>query len=140
MALSNAERQRRHRERVKQRLEGQLETLAADLRKKCSEEAADGGRSLEGQVVVALDGYGADKFAPLILAALGLPADPWPGLTREELARMTKGRLPQAKMRGAVGRHRNNGELTALEKLRAARQREWLQSDERRAIIVNFKF
>ena len=76
--------------------------------------------------MTSLRGYDADVFLPLILAALGEPADPWPTLTRADIKWMTKGRVREAKHRRLIVGWDSEPDL--LEKLAAAASREWLEA------------
>lgn len=79
---------------------------------------------------VALDfvkGEAAEALLPTVLPALGLPADPWPGLTQLDVRRMIFGRVREAKSRGLVDSG-GRGEADLLTKLTAAAHREWLES------------
>lgn len=65
-----------------------------------------------------------EDAGPIICRLLGLPADPWPGLTGEDLERMTKGRIREARRRGIYWFCNH---LDFAQKLDAARHRAWLE-------------
>jgi hypothetical protein len=76
-----------------------------------------------------LDYDPGEVLADIVLALLDLPEDPWPGLTHDDMARMTKGKcnrdaphrdLHQAAFGGAA-------EVDLITKILAAAHREWLE-------------
>ena len=84
------------------RLRSEAEELQKIVQNAISSEYDDAYSSAAEYVVTSLRGYDADVFLPLILAALGEPADPWPNLTRADIKRMTKGRVREAKHRRLI--------------------------------------
>lgn len=79
------------------------------------------------------DGY--EEILPFLVEALGLPTDPWPGLTGDDLVRMTKGRIKEAGRKGirtAGGAY----ELDLDDKLRATQHREWLLGEAKKEAAV----
>jgi ParB-like nuclease domain len=108
------------------RLRIEAEELQKIVQNVISSEYDDAYSSAAEYVVASLRGYDADVFLPLILAALGEPADPWPNLTRADIKRMTKGRAREAKHRRLLVGW--DSEPNLLEKLAAAASREWLEA------------
>ena len=84
------------------RLRSEAEELQKIVQNAISSEYDDAYSSAAEYVVTSLRGYDADVFLPLILAALGEPADPWPTLTRADIKWMTKGRVREAKHRRLI--------------------------------------
>ena len=108
------------------RLRSEAEELQKIVQNAISSEYNDAYSSAAEYVVTSLKGYDADVFLPLILAALGEPADPWSNLTRADIKRMTKGRVREAKHRRLLVGWDSEPDL--LEKLAAAASREWLEA------------
>jgi hypothetical protein len=69
-----------------------------------------------------------DGLVPILCTLMGLPRDPWPGLTYADIARMTKRRQGEAKKRGLWSYGDYDWEVdNASLKLRCATHREWLE-------------
>jgi hypothetical protein len=142
MALSNAERQARYLQRLKDKaaaggdgpLVSQLREAYQAQKREIEEDADIIG--FEGEYTPAhflIDvvegeapevGYSALK--PVFCALFDLPDDPWPGLTADDLVRMTKGRTKEARDRG-IRTYSSGFELHWHEKLRAWMHRDWLE-------------
>ena len=136
MGLSNAERQRLHRQRVKERLAsgGGIDEPAHRLRQECIEVIGNVAKESDEPGYSMLDLLGdfldeprafCEVFGPRLAEILGLPPDPWVGLTMDDLGRMIKGRTREAARLG-ITYHRGI-ELSFMMKLRAARHRRWLE-------------
>jgi hypothetical protein len=69
-----------------------------------------------------------EVLSAIVLDHLDLPADPWPGLTYDDLTRMIRGR-PEAKTRDLP--IREGGEVDLLTKIKAAAHRAWLEKKPR---------
>jgi hypothetical protein len=140
VVLSNAERQKRHRERQKSsRAAGGAVVVAQaalvdSLRRECwaSVERLNTqhpGHTLADLIYAFLeqhpDPFLANTIGPSLCAMLDLPVDPWPGLTGPELDRLLGERQPEGWMAWARTRE---GELEFIEKLRAAHVRAWIEA------------
>ncbi|KQO73450.1 hypothetical protein [Methylobacterium sp. Leaf89] len=139
MALTNAEKQQRHRTRVKERLAQAVNKVCAEeieaFRKDCEAERAaiaDGNSMPEFGIDDLLidmltNEAGTDLHGPFLARAMGLPSDPWPDLTLDDLNRMTKGRTKEAKRLGIPTGGGGPYPASFLMKLQAAKHREWLE-------------
>ncbi len=139
MALSNAERQKRYRERrnataaraTEPPMEALREALVAvyaedqdDEAEAYREAAEDVIADVANQIGRALDELKRLE-AERIAVSFGLPANPWPGLTENDLAAMLTGRKGEGKHRGLIATG-GTAELCYSRRLRALRNREWL--------------
>jgi hypothetical protein len=111
----------------------ELRTVAAqfitDVRHQYAEENLDRDYSLNAFAVDLLcgDHDARSLVLPIICRMLGIPADPWPGLTRADIKRMTRGRQREAARLGLT--HPDDFfEPQFAEKAIAAANREWLES------------
>ncbi|MRI56773.1 hypothetical protein D8770_22835 [Methylobacterium sp. DB1607] len=137
--MTNAEKQKLHRQRIKAKLKQADDKVCAEeieaFRKACDAEVkasrADpnlADYSLNDLLISMLEGdYTVRELQGAFLArAMGLPDDPWPGLTSDDVLRMTKGRTREAKTFGfdylPSGR-----DADFMTKLRAAKHRAWLE-------------
>jgi hypothetical protein len=67
-----------------------------------------------------------EVILPIILELLDLPTDPWPGLTYDDLKRMSKGRSKEARSRNILPHLGGRMEVDLVGKIRAAIHRDWL--------------
>ena len=102
MALSNAERQKLHRDRVKARLAAGEADIGNRLFRAVTDYLSDPAFAFDQANSVEewfeefyrqSQGAAAEALIPVVYDALSLPADPWPGLTAEELKRMIGRRM-----------------------------------------------
>src|SRR5689334_7928063 len=105
MGLSNAERQKRHRERLKAKLAGAANSEVLPLREAVNKAAALHRAKVESgenpkapsanDIILQLVDLAAeldagDVLVVALLEQFGLPTNPWPGLTHSDLKRMAQ--------------------------------------------------
>jgi hypothetical protein len=125
MALTNAERQARHRNKLKRAAAGGVESTHREAAQAFYRDCAD---HFDSPYAFALALLPAEYdfrplMAPVVLDLLGLPADPWPGLTVEAVRAMIGKRQREADRRKL---RIYNQECDVLDKMLAASHREWL--------------
>jgi hypothetical protein len=139
MALSNAERQKLHRQRVKVRLADAGAVTENAILRAVTDYISDPewGAQVSAEEWFAdfrkeSQGGAAAALIPVVYDALGLPADPWPGLTVESLKKMIGRRENEAHKRGLMTTFPIDTTLTRDEKFMALRNREWLEGPKRK--------
>jgi hypothetical protein len=147
MPLSNAERQKRHRERTKARLTARADVTENTILRAVTqfiaeynaeseaEEAARGEPVPRTSVEWFFENFYkgttqecCDVLGPVLYAAMGLPADPWPELTAPALEKLIGRRLRVACDRGICIGFYSGQVLTPIERFMALRNREWLET------------
>lgn len=136
MALSNAERQKRYRERRKTTPNTTPSAWANQLTatyKRWKQEFERDGQdySLLHFVGDLVEGeYEArDLLVPILCEMMGLARDPWPGLTANDVVRMTKRRKKRDVQERRINTWSESGELGAYDKLKAAQNKIWLEEN-----------
>lgn len=140
MGLSNAERQKRHRDRVKAKLASPTrhnDALVDELREAAERLIREENRNLSpgdpeftmyDAVLEITRWKERETFGPILSKMLNLPGDPWPGLSGDHVKRMIKGRRrslsdPWLKSVAEMG----PAELPFRVKAEIVRHRKWLE-------------
>ena len=133
MALSNAERQKRYRQKLKASAQHGWSEELRNLYVLWKPDMEGEGREyspldfiadlVEGDIPEA-----RDVLVPILCEMMGLSRDPWPGLTSDALAHLTKGmsRIEVKRRRINTWSLPSDAELDAYDKLKAAQSKPWM--------------
>lgn len=134
MALTNAERQARYRERLRAAARaGNVDIHRAAVQSflKAVEAEGPGYSPYEAALeMLPADHDWRSTMAPIVLDLLSLPADPWPGMTYAALVTMIGRRKREASKRGLPTYDKTAMELSLEHKMLAALHRGWLEGTD----------